>query len=151
MINRLTSVIIAASMTIIGLSTSANAAAAYPIVPSSDASKLVCYMQTADGRTLNLRELCGNSVAENIRRLLATKQCQKCDLSGANLGSADLPNADLRGANLAGADLRSANLVGANLDGADLSGASLSGAILSGTNLQGTTMPDGTNPMLPKR
>ena len=30
----------------------------YPVVPSSDMGKPVCYMQTADGRVLNLNSLC---------------------------------------------------------------------------------------------
>ena len=30
----------------------------YPVVPSSDRDELVCYMQTADGRVLNLHSLC---------------------------------------------------------------------------------------------
>lgn len=30
----------------------------YPAVPSSDMSNPVCYMQTADGRVLNLHSLC---------------------------------------------------------------------------------------------
>jgi hypothetical protein len=30
----------------------------YPVVLSSDTNKLVCYIQTADGRTLNLDSIC---------------------------------------------------------------------------------------------
>jgi hypothetical protein len=31
----------------------------YPVVPTSNTDQLVCYMQTADDRTLNLSSLCG--------------------------------------------------------------------------------------------
>ena len=31
----------------------------YPVKPSSNTDNLVCYMQTADGTTLNLNSLCG--------------------------------------------------------------------------------------------
>lgn len=149
----------------------------YSVVPDSEFDILVCYMQTADGRTLNLIELCGKSndsknspqeevrpSQEKVRELLATKQCQKCDLrginlSGQNLGGANLTGTNLSGANLSGANLTGTNLSGANLTGAnlsgvsmsntDLSGANLRGASLSGSgwgriNLRGTTMPDGS-------
>ncbi len=78
--------------------------------------------------------------SEHIRQLLASKQCQNCDLSGAGLVMADLKNANLIGANLTGANLSRANLSGADLTGADLSGASLFGANLSGTKLNGTVL-----------
>ncbi|MER3494131.1 MAG: hypothetical protein C4323_18655 [Mastigocladus sp. ERB_26_2] len=78
--------------------------------------------------------------SEHIRQLLATKQCQNCDLSGAGLVMADLSKANLQGANLSGANLSRANLSGANLAGADLSGASLFGVNLSGTKLTGAIL-----------
>jgi hypothetical protein len=56
----------------------------------------------------------------HFKRLLKTKKCPKCDLSGA----------DLSNANLAGADLREAELSAAKLDGANLSNADLTGAEL---------------------
>ncbi len=43
----------------------------------------------------------------DVKRLQATKQCQGCNLVGA-----DLSNANLKQANLQGADLRAANLSG---------------------------------------
>ncbi len=73
--------------------------------------------------------------SEHIRQLLATKQCQNCDLSGAGLVMANLSGADLRGANLSGANLSRANLSGADLRDANLSGAGLFGANLSGAKL----------------
>lgn len=71
----------------------------------------------------------------HVRQLLATKQCQNCDLSGAGLVMSDLSGADLRGANLSGANLSRANLSGADLRDANLSGAGLFGANLSGAKL----------------
>ncbi|MBW4519919.1 MAG: pentapeptide repeat-containing protein [Scytolyngbya sp. HA4215-MV1] len=92
---------------------------------------------------LTTLELALPARAENgdqVRQLLATRQCRSCDLRGAglvmaNLTGADLSNADLSGANLGRAQLRGANLAGANLTGASLFGADLSGARLDGTNL----------------
>lgn len=83
---------------------------------------------------------------DHLRQLLATKQCESCDLSGsglvmsnlagARLSQANLVNANLSQADLSGADLSGANLTGASLYGANLMGANLSGAILNGTDLR---------------
>lgn len=86
-----------------------------------------------------------NSVQDNIQRLLKSKSCPSCDLSGADLSQSRLAKADLRGANLIGAnlnfaDLTEANLQKANLNQADLSGADLSFADLEGANLRGTNL-----------
>ncbi|AVH66004.1 hypothetical protein CDG77_03410 [Nostoc sp. 'Peltigera membranacea cyanobiont' 213] len=83
--------------------------------------------------------------SEHVRQLLATKQCQNCDLTNAGLVMADLSGANLSGANLTGANLSRANLSGADLRGANLSGASLFGVNLSeakfsGANLAGTDL-----------
>ncbi|MDF5714796.1 MAG: pentapeptide repeat-containing protein [Rhizonema sp. NSF051] len=78
--------------------------------------------------------------SEQIRQLLASKQCQNCDLVGAGLVMADLSGANLSGANLAGANLSRANLSGADLRGANLSGAGLFGVNLSGANLAGAIL-----------
>ena len=78
--------------------------------------------------------------SENIRQLLASKQCQNCDLSSAGLVMANLSGANLRGANLSGANLSRANLSGADLSGANLSGTSLFGANLSGAKLSGADL-----------
>lgn len=77
------------------------------------------------------------SSTDNIRRLLSTKECQNCNLTGAGLVLADLSGANLTGANLAGANLSRANLTGANLSGANLSGASFFGANLTGAKFNG--------------
>lgn len=92
----------------------------YPVVSNSEVDRLPCYMQTADGRTLDLWRLCAGGL---IKQLLATGKCVKCNLSGVNLANLDLSNLDLSGANL--------------------SGANLTGTNLSGTNLSNTIMPDG--------
>ena len=80
-----------------------------------------------------LASLCPGTAAEaenpqHVRRLLDTKQCRGCNLSGANLRQADLKEADLRDAYLAGADLQGADLSKAILVRADLRNANLSGA-----------------------
>ncbi|VXD22784.1 TPR domain protein [Planktothrix serta PCC 8927] len=77
---------------------------------------------------------------EQTQQLLATKQCQSCDLSGAGLVLANLVGANLSNANLVGANLSRANLTGADLRGANLTGASLFGANLTGANLTGANL-----------
>lgn len=88
-----------------------------------------------------------STVQKNLQRLLKSKSCPGCDLSGVNLSQSKLENANLEGANLAGAqlsladlsgaNLRKANLQKANLGGADLAYADLEGANLTGTVLEG--------------
>ena len=94
---------------------------------------------------------------KNIQRLLDTKGCYGCRLTGVdltdkNLDGVDLEGADLSGSILEGADLENANLKGAilvgvnlrnaNLEGADLYKANLSGADLTGAKLDGTLLDD---------
>lgn len=90
--------------------------------------------------TLSLTTAVQAANPEHVRQLLATKQCQNCDLSGAGLVMADLSGADLSGANLALANLSRANLTGADLRGANLTSASLFGANLNGAKLSGATI-----------
>lgn len=95
--------------------------------------------------TISLTNSVQAANSEHIRHLLATKECQNCDLTGAGLVLADLSGANLSGANLTGANLSRANLSsadlrGANLSGAGLFGANLSGAKLSGANLMGADL-----------
>ncbi|MBH8551053.1 pentapeptide repeat-containing protein [Nostocaceae cyanobacterium CENA357] len=78
--------------------------------------------------------------SEQLRQLLATKECQNCDLSGAGLVMADLSGANLSGANLTGANLSRANLSSADLRGANLSGAGLFGVNLSEAKLSGANL-----------
>ena len=77
---------------------------------------------------------------QQVMRLLATGQCPKCDLRGADLVHAQLQSANLQGAQLQGANLSRANLAGANLNGADLRQASLMGANLSQSSLMNTLL-----------
>jgi uncharacterized protein YjbI with pentapeptide repeats len=84
---------------------------------------------------------------QHLQQLLASKDCVKCNLSGAglvfsklsgaNLSKADLTGANLSRADLQGADLRGANLTGASLVGVNLTGAKLDGAILRMADLRG--------------
>ncbi|MEH2323687.1 MAG: pentapeptide repeat-containing protein [Nostoc sp.] len=95
--------------------------------------------------TISLTTTVQAANSEHVKQLLATKQCQNCDLSNAGLVMADLSGANLSGANLTGANLSRANLSGADLRGANLSGASLFGVNLSeakfsGANLAGTDL-----------
>jgi uncharacterized protein YjbI with pentapeptide repeats len=75
-----------------------------------------------------------------VQRLLNTKQCPGCNLSGANLQNADLEEANLRGANLQGANLQNADLEQANLQDANLQQANLSDADLQEANLQNANL-----------
>ena len=82
---------------------------------------------------------------KDIDTLMATRQCEECDLRNADLKAADLKGARLAGANLRDADLKDADLGGADLRGADLRRAdlektALQGARLDGANLVGADM-----------
>jgi uncharacterized protein YjbI with pentapeptide repeats len=90
--------------------------------------------------TLSLTTTVQAANSEHLQQLLATKQCQNCDLTHAGLVMADLSGANLSGANLAGANLSRANLSGADLRGANLSGASLYGANLTETRFSGANL-----------
>jgi hypothetical protein len=40
----------------------------YPAVPNSEAGSLLCYLQTTDGRIVNLTSLCGNgNLSSNVK------------------------------------------------------------------------------------
>ena len=113
-----------------------------------------CYIRTEDGKVSDLGNLCrvpttnninSTTQAADIKRLLDTKECPGCNLSGANLANAKLTfanflNANLSGANLSGASLIGADLSNANLTNADLKGAQLNGARMIGTNLAGADL-----------
>lgn len=70
-----------------------------------------------------------------VERLINTKQCPGCDLSGEDLSNLDLGEANLSGADLSNANLRNTMLAGANLSYATLRGANLTLAVLIGANL----------------
>ncbi|MBU7584624.1 MAG: pentapeptide repeat-containing protein [Nostoc sp. TH1S01] len=90
--------------------------------------------------TISLASTAQAANSEHLRQLLATKQCQNCDLTGAGLVLADLSGANLSGANLTGANLSRANLTGADLRGANLSGAGLFGANLTEAKFNGANL-----------
>ncbi|MEH2234703.1 pentapeptide repeat-containing protein [Nostoc sp.] len=90
--------------------------------------------------TISLTTTVQAANSEHVRQLLATKQCQNCDLTSAGLVMADLSGANLSGANLTGANLSRANLSGADLRGANLSGASLFGVNLSEAKFSGANL-----------
>ena len=77
---------------------------------------------------------------DHIRQLLSTKQCQRCDLSGAGLVRVQLPAANLQQSDFSRANLSQANFASANLQGARLAGSSLAGANLSGADLTGADL-----------
>ena len=97
------------------------------------------------------KEISGEK-ANNLKRLLDTKRCYQCDLSGVDLSDKNLGGADLEGANLTGSNLektdlgkavlRGALLVDANLKKADLRGADLYRADLSRADLNEANMQD---------
>lgn len=71
-----------------------------------------------------------------LKRLLETKECQKCNLHHTNLRFANLGNANLQETNLQFANLEFANLGNANLQGVYLDGAKLGSANLGSANLE---------------
>ena len=85
------------------------------------------------------------SSTSNVSRLLETKECIRCDLSGADLSGADLNEANLEGANLTNADLSEASLADAYLVGAILDGANLTKTNLNNSQLVLTSFSSATN------
>jgi uncharacterized protein YjbI with pentapeptide repeats/serine/threonine protein kinase len=75
-----------------------------------------------------------------VRKLLATHNCQRCNLQDATLENADLKLGNLAGANLMGANLVGTNLVAAYLEEADLRDATLEKANLSLVNLRSANL-----------
>ena len=73
-------------------------------------------------------------------KVLATKECQQCNLRQAELPGGDLAKASLQGANLMGANLKGAIFNGAMLQGAILDYAKLQGARLTGARLEGASL-----------
>ncbi len=88
-------------------------------------------------------------VSQNIKRLLDTKECPRCnlagaDLSGTTLAGANLEGTNLEGTNLEGADLRKAYLIGADLNNANLYEANLGNSILMSSSLENSDL-EGAN------
>ncbi len=81
----------------------------------------------------------------DLEKLKETKDCPRCDLSGANLSEMNLSGANLRNANLKSAilskaNLENADLTGTNLESAKLDGANLKGVSFTGANLKGASL-----------
>ena len=74
----------------------------------------------------------------HLAKFKALKQCEKCDLSGANFS----PSAELTSSapDLSGAKLNDANLIGINLSGTNLSKSNLSDSDLSYAKLVMTNL-----------
>ncbi|TKB10307.1 pentapeptide repeat-containing protein [Desulforhopalus sp. IMCC35007] len=104
------------------------------------------------------------TATENLAKLVATRSCRGCELSGINFNRMDLSKVDLEGADLStcsflltnlsyanlkntilhGAVFGGADLGDADLTGADLRGVSFDSAYLGGTKMSGeivTTKP----------
>jgi uncharacterized protein YjbI with pentapeptide repeats len=82
---------------------------------------------------------------QDVKRLLRTGKCERCDLVGADLRNANLRDAKLKDSNLKAANLKGANLQGANFKRANLKYANLKGATIQDTdfseaNLQGAML-----------
>jgi uncharacterized protein YjbI with pentapeptide repeats len=77
---------------------------------------------------------------ENLEKLVKTKSCKGCDLSGLTLNRLDLTDADLEGADLSLAKLSLTNLTRANLRNTDLRGAIFGGTDLSDADLRGADL-----------
>ncbi len=90
-----------------------------------------------------------NDVDERTRilwaeRVIAGRDCQACDLRGADFSYQDLEGRDLSGANLREANLSVASLDMSRLSGAELSGAVMVGAKLGLANLSGADLSGAT-------
>ena len=77
---------------------------------------------------------------DDLKKLKATNECLKCDLSRVNLKGAYLYAANLTGAWLSGVNLTDANLTGADLTDAE----NFNTANTTGAKFCKTIMPDGT-------
>lgn len=86
-------------------------------------------------------------VAKQVKQLMVTKTCIRCDLRAAkleslNLKGANLEGSNLQGANLSGTDLQGAYLVGATLDDANLVKANLNNVWLMRASMMNANLED---------
>lgn len=77
---------------------------------------------------------------ENFDKLLKTRSCEGCDLSGLNFNRMDLSGVNLEGADLSLSTFFLANLSGANLKNAKCNGAKFGGADLGDSDLRGADL-----------
>jgi uncharacterized protein YjbI with pentapeptide repeats len=97
--------------------------------------------KSAEAAPVQIQELSGEK-GNNVKRLLQTKKCYRCDLAGVDLSDKNLNEADLEGANLAGCNLEKTDLGKAILKGASLVGANLKKANLKGADLYKANLSD---------
>lgn len=110
------------------------------LVPKADSNALsettsVNYSSTNKKNTNTSSSRSDVTKQRNLEKLLKTKECQNCNLSGVNLNGANLSNAKLYDANLRGAVLSRANLYHAKLRNSSLADAKLDNANLYQANL----------------
>lgn len=74
-------------------------------------------------------------VTPDRQYVIATDQCQNCNLSGIDLSNLDLSGGQFQGSTFSGANLTNTILQSANLDNANFTGAD---TLLTNTNLLGT-------------
>jgi hypothetical protein len=77
---------------------------------------------------------------DDLKKLKKTKECERCDLSGAIIKLQQLTGAKLSGADLSGAVLTRVRLTKADLSGANLTGAKLANTQLDHANLTGANL-----------
>jgi len=77
---------------------------------------------------------------DDLKKLKKTKECERCDLSGAVIKLQQLTGAKLSGADLSGAVLTRVRLTKADLSGANLTGAKLANTQLDHANLTGANL-----------
>lgn len=102
---------------------------------SSSSSTSVNYSTSNRGNTDTSSNTSDADKQRNLEKLLKTKECRNCDLTGVNLSGANLSNAELYDANLSGAVLSRANLYHAKLRNSSLANAKLDNANLYQANL----------------
>jgi hypothetical protein len=111
-----------------------------PVYGKQDATKTIqSIARDCEGCNLSGADL---HKASLIEAMLAGADLTNANLKMANLRRADLSNAELKGANLSFANLPGANLKNADLRNANLHGANLIRADLTGANLKGAIFSD---------
>ncbi len=68
----------------------------YPVVPSLDIEKLVCYMQTADGRTLNLDTLCRKQLRADFQTVTSALRAEFQTVTSALRAESQLVVSDIK-------------------------------------------------------
>ena len=106
---------------------------------NSNATQTLFIRMVDDSDSKKLAPSAG-SVASNTKKLISSRDCPSCNLSGANLNGTNLSGANLSNANLSLAWIMNANLSYANLSGANLERANMSDSNLTHANLNNATI-----------